>query len=203
MKKRFFQLITASIAVLGLNGSAALAQSARVEVPPVPENIQVPEGFTPFLVGHATGTQNYMCLPTNEGPRWKFFAPQATVYQASKGGSYRQIMTHFLAAYPGGYGPAFASWQDSLDSSHVWALKEQESTDAAFVEAGAIAWLRLKVLGSDLGPSGGSRLAETVYIQRLNTSGGNPETAECTTIGALNLVPYSADYFFYRSKSRE
>jgi hypothetical protein len=41
-----------------------------------------------------------------------------------------------------------------------------------------------------------------VYIQRLNTSGGiAPQTgcALATDIGRIALVPYAADYFFYRA----
>ena len=42
-----------------------------------------------------------------------------------------------------------------------------------------------------------SKLAETTYVQRLNTDGGLPPSPECTAEGARLLAPYSADYVFY------
>jgi hypothetical protein len=59
----------------------------------------------------------------------------------------------------------------------------------------------LVTVGKAEGPTGGGVLAQTAYIQRLNTSGGAPPSTGCalaTHVGAFALVPYSADYFFYR-----
>jgi hypothetical protein len=69
------------------------------------------------------------------------------------------------------------------------------------VEAGAIPWLRLDAVRKELGPTGGSILAETTFIHRLNTSGGLKPTTGCSQvsqIGTLKFVPYVADYYFYR-----
>ena len=55
------------------------------------------------------------------------------------------------------------------------------------------------------GPTGGSRLAATTFIQRLNTSGGIAPATGCSQpseIGALALVPYTTDYFFYQARRR-
>ena len=38
----------------------------------------------------------------------------------------------------------------------------------------------------------------TTYIQRVNTTGGLKPTGSCTE-GAKSLVPYTADYFFYKA----
>ena len=43
------------------------AHAGQVTPPPVPANIQVPAGNEAFLVGHAVGTQNYVCLPSGAG----------------------------------------------------------------------------------------------------------------------------------------
>jgi Protein of unknown function (DUF3455) len=54
-------------------------------------------------------------------------------------------------------------------------------------------------------PGRGKSLTKTTFIQRLNTKGGsapaNPATACLTTsdVGHQLLVPYSADYFFFRN----
>jgi hypothetical protein len=68
------------------------------------------------------------------------------------------------------------------------------------VAAGAIPWLLLQVMAQD-GPIGGHRLAATIAIQRLNTSGGTAPATGCSgpsDDGKKILVPYAADYFFYR-----
>jgi len=53
----------------------------------------------------------------------------------------------------------------------------------------------VKVVGTQDGPTEGDRLSETTFIQRLNTAGGVAPTTACT-VGAMALVPYTAEYFF-------
>jgi hypothetical protein len=95
-----------------------------------------------------------------------------------------------------------ATWQDSRDTSTVWAKLDQSSSDAAFVAPGAIAWLRLDVVGAQDGPTGGHTLTATTFIQRLNTFGGVAPSTGCNLleedIGHQAFVPYKADYFFYK-----
>jgi len=186
-----------AIAVIGLPASAQ-----TITAPPVPANIQVPAGNTAFLKGAAVGTQNYVCLPSTNGLAWKFQGPQATLFVTVKwitGDIRQQITTHFLSPNPAEAGtPARATWQSSLDTSAVWAKKIAESSDSAFVAPGAIPWFLLEVVGAQRGPSGGSMLAPTTYIQRVNTTGGAIPTTACTEAGAIQFVPYTADYIFYR-----
>src|SRR6266540_3659037 len=53
-------------AVVGTTVPAAQAHAAQesfaITVPSVPDDITVPAGNKVFLVGHAIGTQNYVCL---------------------------------------------------------------------------------------------------------------------------------------------
>ena len=75
------------------------------------------------------------------------------------------------------------------------------SSNPGFVESGAIPWLLLQVVGAQDGPTGGDKLSETTFIQRLNTSGGVAPSTGCTLstdVGKKKLVPYTADYFFYK-----
>jgi Protein of unknown function (DUF3455) len=65
-------------------------------------------------------------------------------------------------------------------------------------QAGSIDCLLLQVIGSDQGPAGGRSLTKTTFIQRLNTSGGSAPTVSCV-VGQQALVPYSADYYFFRN----
>ncbi len=173
----------------------------------VPDNLQVPAGNTVFLEGHATGTQDYICLPCPNaittaaqcpasGFAWAFFGPQATLFDDSN----EQIITHFLSPNPDEDGTARATWQDSQDTSTVWAKATASSSDPAFVAPGAIPWLLLQVVGTQNGPTDGSRLTATTYIQRLTTSGGVAPAEGCaqsTDVGAKTLVPYTANYKFF------
>ncbi len=190
------------------------AHAGDVTPPPVPDQIQVPEGAEPFLVGHARGTQNYVCL-SSVAPSgatsfaWTLFTPEATLFR----GSDNQIITHFFAPNPCepntntrvvANGTIRAAWQTS-NTSTVWAAADPahtatSTTDPDFVKQGAVAWLRLTVVGAQDGPSGDDTLSETTFVQRLNTSGGVAPSTGCSQladVGKQAFMPYTADYFFY------
>jgi len=192
-------LITCAVA-LAVTGPAAwpaLAHADHITVPPVPSNIQAPAGKA-FLEGHAVGTQNYICLPVGSSFMWTLFGPQATLFNDR----IQQIITHFLSANPDEGGLARATWQHSRDTSSVWAMAIATTSDPAFVAPGAIPWLLLQVVGAEDGPTGGDRLSETTFIQRLNTAGGAAPATGCAQaidVGRRALVPYTADYFFYNA----
>ena len=69
-------MLVACAVALAAAFSAPLQQptSAAGALPPtVPTNIQVPSGNKLFLVGHAIGTQNYVCLPSGTGVKFVLF----------------------------------------------------------------------------------------------------------------------------------
>jgi hypothetical protein len=204
-------------AALAATLAAALPQAAmaeRIEVPAIPENLVLPAGNHPYLVGHATGTQNYICAPSassSTGVAYALFTPEATLFNADL----KQVTTHFFSPNPFeqntnpalvANGPIRATWQAS-DTSSVWAQvrkdrfgKDEASTDRAFVQSGAVAWLKLTVVGTKDGPTGGDKLSHTTFIHRLNTSGGVAPPTGCASasdLGHQAFVPYTADYFFY------
>jgi Protein of unknown function (DUF3455) len=177
-----------------------LAHADHVTPPPVPSNIQVAKGNKAFLEGHAVGTQDYICLPSGSGFAWTFFGPQATLFNDDD----KQVITHFLSPNPFESEMPRATWQHSRDTSTVWAFATlvTTSSDPVFVAPGAIPWLRLQVVGAQDGPTGGDKLLETTFIQRLNTSGGVAPSTGCTLatdVGKKVLVHYTADYFFYKA----
>ena len=61
----------------------------------------------------ATGTQNYICLPTGSGFEWAFVGPQATLFNDDD----RQIITHFLSPNLEEKDKPRATWQHSGDTS--------------------------------------------------------------------------------------
>jgi hypothetical protein len=175
------------------------AHADRVTPPPViPTEIRVPDGNKAFREGGAIGTQNYIRLPSASGFAWTLFGPQATLFDKHD----EQIITHFLSPNPVENGTPRATWQDSEDTSKVWGMAIATSSDPHFVEPGAIPWLLLQVVGAQDGPTGGDELSETTYIQRVNTAEGLAPSTGCTLstdLGTRALVPYSAEYFFYKA----
>jgi Protein of unknown function (DUF3455) len=205
-------------AVLALGCAFATSGHAQnITSPTTPALITPPAGNSAFLVGHATGTQGYVCLPTGPGAStvsWtvKAARPEATLIQSSSGQDF-PIITHFLSpdAKPNEAAPSplpfgSATWQSSFDSSRVWAAVLNANSipagsDPSCPNTGAIACLLLQSIGSQPGLTGGTLLSKTTYVQRLNTNGGSAPDDGCSTtadVGNQALVPYSADYYFFR-----
>jgi hypothetical protein len=206
----------ATAACLALIG-VAIATSARahddddyVKRPKVPALLEVEDGNVVYLVGHAFGTQNYVCAPSATsmtGFAFSLFTPQATLLQRDGD----QLATHFFSpnndpsVAPPEAGTIRAAWQDARDTSTVWASVVQQSTDADFVRSDSIAWLLLEKAGVLAGPSGGDRLTKTTFIQRINTVGGLAPSSGCSTFGDVGrkaFIPYAADYVFYKKARR-
>ena len=188
------------ITALGVALSVALPHAALAQtviVPPVPANLEVPEGNHAFLLGHADGSQNYECQPTTSPGHveWTLFTPQATLLNENK----EQLTTHFFSPNPAEGRIVRATWE-AIDTSMVWAKAIAQSTDPAFVNANAVAWVLLQRVGSQTGPTGGDTLAGTTFVQRLNTVGGVAPSTGCDTlpdVGNKAFQHYTADYIFY------
>ena len=177
---------------------AALAQTVTPPPPAVPPGLEVPDGNHAFLIGHGVGTQNYVCAPTDKLGHVAFtlFTPQATLFSDDQ----LQLITHFFSPNPDEGGVVRVTWEDSTDTSFVWARLIASSTDPNFVDPNAVAWLTLQRVGSRVGPTGGNRLAVTTFIQRVNTEGGlAPEGCDALSdVGKKAFIPYKADYIFYK-----
>jgi len=197
--------LAACLAALGLAFTIALPSSALAQTvtpPNVPDNLQVPEGNVIFRVGHGVGFQNYVCAPSTAAlghVAYVLFTPQATLFDGGE-----QLTSHFFSPNPFEGATVRATWQDSVDSSRVWAKANASSVDPKFVEPGAVAWVLLQTVGTDLGPTGGGTLAATTFIQRVNTVGGVAPSTGCDSIndaGTKAFMPYTADYIFYRRQN--
>jgi len=201
------RLLIACAAVLAAAVAVPKAAHANViTVPPVPAAVKVDAPNEVFLVGHAQGTQNYVCLPSGSGVAFVLFTPEATLFNDDGD---KALITHFFSPNPdekntnpalAAIGPIRATWQGSKDSSTVWAAASGSSTDAAFVALNSVPWVRLTAVGWGFGPDGGDLLSHVTFVQRLNTLGGVAPSTGCATtadIGHLAFMPYTADYFFY------
>lgn len=210
------RFLSATILALGL-ACASVVTAQDLKTPATPVIITPPSGNAAFAVGHAKGTQGYVCLPTSAGAAtaaWtvKAARPEATLFHSVFGYDL-QIITHFLSpdtnpndAAPNPLPFGSATWQSSLDSSKVWAQvlhgnSIPAGSDATCPNTGSIPCLLLESIGSEQGPTGGNLLSRTTFIQRLNTRGGVAPAQGCSTsadAGNQVLVPYTADYVFFR-----
>ena len=199
----------ATALIIGL--AVALSESAHaggpstIVVPTPPDGLGVDSAFKPFLVGHAIGTQNYVCSKSGDGVKYALFTPEATLFDDDG----KQIITHYFSPNPDPRDPNTsaavvadgairATWQDK-DTSTIWA--KVHTNGAATVDKDSIAWLLLDVVGAEDGPSGGNKLTETKFVQRFSTQGGLPPLTGCSTtddLGNQAFVGYTADYFFYK-----
>ena len=186
------------------------AHARNITPPAVPFDLRVDLAKNEaFLEGNAVGTQNYICLPTEDGFQFMLFTPEATLFDSVDG---KQVTTHFFSPNTNPVQPANSSelgkiratWQHSKDTSIVWGGNAIPSTDANFVAKDAIAWLLLPAAGVKNGPKPGDNiLSVTTFIQRVHTAGGLAPSEDCADmndIGKKAFVPYTADYFFYRKR---
>jgi len=205
----------AAALVLGcVFGTVTHAEAQNIASPTTPSSITPPVGNSAFLVGHAVGTQGYVCLPAGAGAStasWTVNSsrPEATLFSSFFGRDV-EVITHFLSpdTNPNEFAPsplAFgnATWQSSIDTSKVWAQPLQSiaaGSDESCPNTGSITCLLLQSIGSEEGPTGGKSLTRTTFVQRLNTKGGSAPATGCSVssdVGKQTLVPYTADYYFF------
>jgi Protein of unknown function (DUF3455) len=224
---RVRSLYVAALVLACAFGTVTNAAAQKIASPTTPALITPPAGNSAFLLGHAlVGTQGYVCLPKGSGASWtvKPARPEATLFTTVFGQDF-QIITHFLSpdtnpneAAPNPVPFGSATWQSSFDSSKVWAqVPLSNSTtppsptsipagsDPSCPNTGSIACLLLETVGAKDGPTGGTLLSKTTFVQRLNTNGGSAPADGCfvsTDVGKQALVPYTADYFFYKADTK-
>lgn len=162
-------------------GSATSEISSHVCPAGIPSELVPAADQDLKFVLHATGVQKYTCAATATGFAWTFVAPEADLF---KNGC--SVGIHYA-------GP---TWEYQ-DGSTVVAARLAGAT----VDPTAIPWLLLGAVshGGDNG-----KMTPVSSIQRLSTVGGNAPATGCDAdhVGAAANVPYIADYFFYRTKTK-
>src|SRR3954465_146554 len=166
------------LAILTVACGLSTISAAQVTPPATPDAITPPAGNTAFLVGHARGSQGYICLPTaTGGTSWTVnpARPEATLFTDVFGQDF-QIITHFTSfvTNPNATAPnplplgGNATWQSSFDSSKVWAVATghiDAGTDlASCPNSGSISCLLLQSIGNQKGPTGGRLLNNVTFI---------------------------------------
>lgn len=141
----------------------------------VPAPLNAPGDVALFTLG-AAGVQIYECRAGEGGAlAWAFKEPRAILLRGAE-----TVGSH-------GAGPF---WQMADGSRVVGRVTARADTPRAT----DIPWLRLEVAQR----SGAGVLGPVTHIQRINTVGGTLSGA-CPTAGAMNEVPYTADYVMLRN----
>ncbi len=200
--------LMACIGALGTTFVVALPQvgyAQHVTPPPVPDTLEVPEGNEAFLIGHAFGSQDYVCAASGSGVAFVLTTPEAVLFDNPA----RRVVNHFFSPNPVEGGTIRATWQSTRNSSVFWGKLVHAATfatDPDFVSQDAIAWLLLSPAGVLEGSGNGDNLAEATFVQRVNTVGGLAPSIGCAStadIGHTAFVPYEADYVFYKASRRD
>ena len=144
--------------------------------PEVPAAIAVP-GTTNKVHFHAfaVGVQIYVW----NGTSWVFQAPDAVLF--ADAGANGEVGIHYG-------GP---TWETESGSKVVGAAV----ANAPSPNANSVPLLLVRAVST----AGPGVLSRTTYIQRVNTFGGRAPSTDGTTIGEEAHVPYTAEYYFYRS----
>lgn len=168
-----------ALALLLGGGSAALAADNRA--PEVPQDIAVDTTTNKVhFHGYAEGVQIY----TWNGTDWGTAVPRATLFDEDG----NVVATHF--GTPNGPG-----WKSNSGSEVVGKLPPKKVTP----DLTAIPWLLLPA--NEPFTHGPGIFANTTFIHRVNTVGGIAPFDPGAFVGQVAEVPYTADYFFYRSSN--
>jgi hypothetical protein len=183
-------LIAAAALWVGCGGSAPLAPDAEsalaTQAAPASGTAQrgvdlgectklnAPAGSKLVYHVYATGVQIYRW----NGTSWAFVAPEAVLSADARGKS--KVGTHYA-------GP---TWESVSGSKVVGAVSDRCTASAA-----AIPWLSLTAVSS----SGPGIFQRVTFIQRVNTAGGLAPATSGSTTGEEARVPYTAEYYFYRT----
>jgi len=169
-----FTSVKSGTALLLCAATALTAQAgADNRAPEVPDQIVVHDNNKVHFHGFGVGFQVY----TWNGSIWGSAVPEATLFDDEG----NIVAIHFA-------GP---TWQSNSGSTVAGKLPP---SGAVIVSTNAIPWLRLEALN----PEGPGILAETTFIQRVNTTGGKAPSTPGAVVGQVARIPYTADYFFYR-----
>jgi len=177
-----------SLAIVGCTTSSPSVSTSTADLSSRACPADVPAAIAPaadqdlaFAVA-ASGVQEYTC----NGTAWVFVAPDAQLYPLHSCEQDEALGHHYA-------GP---TWEWYEDGSTVVGAKKAGAT----VDATAIPWLLLTAVSH--GPNDG-RMSDITSIQRLETVGGNAPATGCDAdhVGASANVPYTAQYYFYRTRT--
>ena len=178
-RARPIALMLAAVTGLALTLGAPSGASAREhgrepDLGPC-DSLRAPEGAKLAARTYAQGVQIYRWT----GTAWAFVGPSAVLTADSAG--IGKVGIHYS-------GP---TWQSASGGKVVGAVAKRCPSPT-----GAIPWLLLSAQADD----GPGLFQRTTFIQRLYTVGGNAPSTPGATVGEVAEVPYTAEYYFYRTE---
>jgi hypothetical protein len=169
----------AALAALALASAPSAQAQDEGEPPALPsplcDSLQVPAGNQVAFHAYAVGAQIYQW----NGTAWVFVAPAAVLY--ADPGHHGQVGIHFA-------GP---TWESNGGSQVVGRRLAACTPDTT-----AIPWLLLVAVSSH----GPGVFDGVTLVQRVNTTGGKAPTTPGITVGQRANVPYTAEYYFYKTE---
>lgn len=174
--------LLALVAIAGLSACANQPMRPAFSQADLPDAIKTPAGHTVMLETAAAGDITYQCRAKKDMAgqfEWAFVGPDAGLKDRSG---------KVIGRY---YGPP-ATWE-STDGSKVTGAQLAVAPNGATN-------IPLQLVKAN--PAMGAGAMQGVsYIQRVATVGGIAPKAECGAMaeGAKQVVPYQADYIFYRA----
>ena len=174
-------LVLLTVVGLGLHGTSTAMAVDNDNGPVLPEqcsSIQVEVGNQLAFHAYAKGVQIYIW----NGTAWVFDAPRAGLF--AEANFFGEVGSHYR-------GP---TWE-SKSGSRVLAARVLGT--GCTPDSTAIAWLLLKKVST----TGPGIFANTTFIQRVNTTGGLAPSAPGLSVGEVQEIPYTAEYYFYRAEN--
>jgi len=154
-----------------------MLQGVAIAEVSIPEQIKVPEGYSPVLTAHAKGDQIYQCSLKEGKYLWETQAPDAKLFDTEG-----KIVGNHTA------GPLWEYKEGSRVVGRVLKKIDMEPDSS-------IAWLLVEVVSHQ----GDGLFSNVSFINRVNTHGGLPPSSGCDAnhLGGEKRVAYTADYIFY------
>jgi uncharacterized protein (TIGR03118 family) len=179
-----FESIKSTFAPLLCAAAAFTAQAGddnrSPDLPPVCDRIAAPADNKVVFHVFAVGVQIYHW----DGAAWVFVAPAANLYaDANHTG---QVGIHFGT-------PSGPAWEMNSGSKVI-----EQRVDGCTPDSSAIQWLLLRTLVQE----GDGVLNGVSFVQRVNTVAGVAPSTPGGFVGEERQVPYTAEYFFYRSTAQ-
>src|SRR5688572_4874006 len=177
----------AILAILLSTASAAFADSYHGRrAPDVPYTLQVRDGYKISFHAYASGVQIYTATASATDPTkltWEFTGPEAVLFDSDG----EVVGSHYAYA-----GPTRPAWESGSGSIVVGS----RTVPPVSVDSTAIPWLVLDGIYS----AGPGIFKDTLFIQRINTTGGLAPSTPPTQVGQEIRIPYTAEYIFYRAE---
>ena len=132
----------------------------------------------PQVIGHAFGSQDYVCAASGTGVAFVLTTPEAVLFDNPA----HRVINHFFSPNPVEGGTIRATWQSTRNSSVFWGQAvaiATADTDPDFVAPDAIAWVTLSRARCGQVRSTSEYRGRAGPVDRLQLAGRHQEDGVC------------------------